>query len=610
VKHFQLSSFRRSFACVVIGAITVCAAAPEAPAQQTRPAAPGSSTLEFANARLADVIRTIGTMLGRTIVLSDIPDVRVTFATVAPSRAADLEAILESLLEAHGLMLVPKGTIAQVMPTEKAPATGVLRTGFDFPDPPPLGLVTQLVPLQGIRADEGADALRAIVSKGARIEPVERSNALLITDRGVNVARYLDLLRRLDAAPAGEAGLRTYVVNLKYAGAEELANSLGQLFGVQVAGAGGGSLSDRSLSRALDIYRARDQETFRTRDPMNPSQPMQQQQQSAAPRDSASGLLVGRTTIVANAPTNALVIRTAPPNFPLLRETIVALDTRPAQVLFEVTIAEIALGRGSEFGIDWAAVNRGGDVQAQFGNPEIPDTGSTSALLRLVRLDGTGVRALLRAIASTSDVRVLSTPEIIAANNQVATILVGSKVPFISSTRLGNDISIDRAVQYQDVGTKLSILPTINDDGYISVQLLQEVSSLTQLTIAAALSAPVISTREASTRAILRDGQTVVIAGLIGESRTTQNQGIPLLRDIPFIGALFRRNQDTRQRTELAIFVTPYLVRTDADADAIRERVRRRMEGRTPGALDGTPVARPDTVRRPPPGGPGGATRR
>lgn len=610
MKHFQLSSFRRSFACVVIGAITVCAAAPEAPAQQTRPAAPGSSTLEFANARLADVIRTIGTMLGRTIVLSDIPDVRVTFATVAPSRAADLEAILESLLEAHGLMLVPKGTIAQVMPTEKAPATGVLRTGFDFPDPPPLGLVTQLVPLQGIRADEGADALRAIVSKGARIEPVERSNALLITDRGVNVARYLDLLRRLDAAPAGEAGLRTYVVNLKYAGAEELANSLGQLFGVQVAGAGGGSLSDRSLSRALDIYRARDQETFRTRDPMNPSQPMQQQQQSAAPRDSASGLLVGRTTIVANAPTNALVIRTAPPNFPLLRETIVALDTRPAQVLFEVTIAEIALGRGSEFGIDWAAVNRGGDVQAQFGNPEIPDTGSTSALLRLVRLDGTGVRALLRAIASTSDVRVLSTPEIIAANNQVATILVGSKVPFISSTRLGNDISIDRAVQYQDVGTKLSILPTINDDGYISVQLLQEVSSLTQLTIAAALSAPVISTREASTRAILRDGQTVVIAGLIGESRTTQNQGIPLLRDIPFIGALFRRNQDTRQRTELAIFVTPYLVRTDADADAIRERVRRRMEGRTPGALDGTPVARPDTVRRPPPGGPGGATRR
>jgi len=580
------------------------AATPAVPdAQATTPARaatgtnPQGTTLDFVNARLVDVIRTIATMLGRTVVTSDVPDVRITFSTATPARSSELESIFESLLESHDLMLVSKGNIAQVMPTEKAPATGTLRTGFTFPDPPPLGLVTQLVPLQSIRADEGADALRAILSKGARVEPVARSNALLITDRGVNVARYLDLLQQLDAAPAGESGLRTYVVNLKYASADDLAGALGQLFGVQVAGGSTGSLSDRSLSRALDTFRSRDAETFRQRSMPtagNAAAPVA----AATPRDSAAGLLVGRTTIVANAPTNALVIRTAPPNYPLLKETIDALDTRPAQVLFEVTIAEIALGRGFEFGVDWSAVNRGGDVQGQFGNTGIPDTGSTSALLRLVRLDGTAVRALLRSIASTSDVRVLSTPEIMATNNREATILVGSKVPFISSTRLGNDVSIDRAVQYQDVGTKLSIIPTINDDGYVSVQLLQEVSSLTQQTVAAALSAPVISTREASTRATLRDGQTVVIAGLIGENRTVSDQGIPLLMDIPFLGALFKRQSITRQRTELAIFVTPYLVRTDADADAIRERLRKNLEERSPGVLDGTPLTRK------PPGGP------
>jgi general secretion pathway protein D len=559
-------------------------------------AASRTNTLDFANAKLADVIRTLATMLGRTVLMSDIPDVRVTFATPAPLNTAELERILESLLESHELMLVPSGTVAQVLPTAKAPATGSLRTGFAFPDPPPLGLVTQLVPLQSIRADEGADALRALMGKGARIETVTRSNALLITDRGANVARYLELLRTLDAAPAGESGLRTYVVNLKYASADDLAGALGQLYGAQVANTGGGTLADRSLSRALDSFRAREAETFRSRNSGSMSAANTMTQNSAAsagtPRDSASGLLVGRTTIVANAPTNALVIRTAPPNYPLLRETIDALDTRPSQVLFEVTVAEIALGRGSEFGVDWSAVNRGGDVQGQFGNPEIPDTGSTSALLRLVRLDGTGVRAMLRAIASTSDVQVLSTPEIIAANNREASILVGSKVPFVASTRLGNDISIDRAIQYQDVGTKLSIIPTINDDGYISVQLLQEVSSLTSQTVAAAQSAPVISTREASTRAILRDGQTVVIAGLIGETRQTLVQGIPLLKDIPFLGAFFRRQSTTRQRTELAIFVTPYLVRSDADADAIRERVKKRLEDRSPGSLDGTPLTR------------------
>jgi general secretion pathway protein D len=370
-----------------------------------------------------------------------------------------------------------------------------------------------------------------------------------------------------------------------------------------VANANTGSLADRSLTRALDSFRTRESDTFRTRKSGMSNSGMSNSGAAGTganstpagvtPRDSAAGLLVGRTTVVANAPTNSLLIRTAPPNFPMLRETIDALDVRPAQVLFEVTIAEIALGRGFEFGVDWGAVNRGGDVRGQFGNPEIPDTGSTSALLRLVRLDGTGVRALLRTIASTSTVQVLSTPEIVAVNNREATILVGNKVPFIASTRLGNDVSIDRAVQYQDVGTKLSIVPTINDDGYVSVQLLQEVSSLTPQTVSAALSAPVISTREASTRAILRDGQTVVIAGLIGDTRQVQDQGIPLLKDIPFAGALFRRQSTTRQRTELAIFVTPHIVRSDADADTIRERLRKRMEEKSPGALDDTPVKRP-----------------
>lgn len=589
---------RRLLLRVILGATLSTSVAMSTARAQT-PAATTSrgATLEFANARLADVIRTLASMLGRTIVVNDVPDARVTFSTASALKSGELESVLESILEAHDLMLVPKGSIWQVMATEKAPATGVLRTGLDFPDPPPLGLVTQLVPLQSIRADEGADALRAVLSKGARVEAVARSNALLITDRGINVARYLDLLRKLDAAPAGESGLRTYVVNLKYAAAEDLAGALGQLFGIQIAGGGTGSLADRSLSRALSTFRTRDAETFRTRNTTAPS--TASAAPAMSPRDSAGGLLVGRTTIVANNPTNALVIRTAPPNFPLLRETIDALDTRPAQVLFEVTIAEISLGAGLEFGVDWSAVNRGGDVNAQFGRPEFPDSNSRSALLRVVHLNGTGVRALLSTLASKSDVRVLSTPEIIAANNREATILVGSKVPFISSTRLGNDVSIDRAVQYQDVGTKLSILPTINDDGYVSVQLLQEVSSLTQQTVAAALSAPVISTREASTRAVLRDGQTVVIAGLIGETQQITDQGIPLLMDIPFFGNLFKRKSITRQRTELAIFVTPYLVRTDAEADAIRERVRKRMEERSPGVLDGTPL-----VKKPPAEGP------
>jgi general secretion pathway protein D len=544
-------------------ALTALAAAP------ARLSAQGQArNLNFVNAPLSDVIRALATSLGVNVVLTDVPDRRITFTTTVPVRPEDLGGVLESILETHDLVLVQKGPVAQVLPAAAAPSTGLIRFGIEIGDPPPLGLVTQLVPLQSVRADEAASALGQVASPRARIEPVARSNSLLITDFASNMARYLELLRRLDARPEGEAGLRTYVVPLKYANAEDLASSLGQLFGIVVGSARGGSLADRSLSRSLDTFREREAEAFRIRQP---------QAVPIVSVDTVGGGLVGSTTVVPDPPTNSLLIRTSPPNFPLLRETIEALDTRPPQVLFEVTVAEITLGQGQDFGVDWSVV--GDNATVRFGTPAPVDSTDQIGdfVVRLVTLDRANVRALLRAVASTSNVRVLSTPEIMAANNREARIVVGSRIPFVASTRLG-DFAVDRSVQYEDVGTTLTIIPTINQDDYVSVQILQEVNTLTNQVISAAFDAPVIATREASTRAIMRDGQTVVIGGLIGDAMDYLETGIPFLKDIPLLGNLFKHRSEVRTRTELAIFVTPYIVRSDADADVIRERIRGRMD--------------------------------
>ena len=545
--------------------------------------------LDFQDARLVDVIRSIAALAGLNVVLADIPDKRISFSTTAPTTPADLPRMLETVLEANGLVLIQQGSVAQILPLGASMPTGQIRYGTDFPDPPPIGLVTQLVPLQSMQADEGAAALRPIASASARIEAIPRSNALLITDRGIHVARYVELLRQLDTRPQGEAGLRTYVVPLKYALADDLAESIGRLYGIVVASSSGRSFDDLGLSRSLDSYRQREADTFRMRAGM-------QQADSARPDSGrAPGLLIGQTTLVASAPTNALIIRTAPPNYPLLRETIQALDVRPAQVLFEVTVAEITLGTGDEYGIDWDHVS-GGSVQTSFGNPAAADSAVSSGLvLRFMSLRNADIRAVLRAIASRSKVRVLSTPELLAMNNREARVLVGSRVPFVASTRLGNDVAIDRSVQYENVGTQLTLIPTINEDDYVSVRILQEVSSLTTRTVAAALDAPVIATREASTRAVIRNGQTAVIGGLIGTSDEDVERGIPYLKDIPLLGWLFKSKSVIRNRTELAIFVTPYVVRTDADADAIWQRIRRRMNDASPGTIPDTGV-----VRRPP----------
>jgi general secretion pathway protein D len=548
-----------------------------------------ATRLNYVNAPLTDVIRSLAVALGQNVVLSDVPEARVTFSTPSPVARQDLGQVLESILESYGLVLVQSGPLARVVRADKAPATGPIRYGKDLPVPPPLGLITQIVSLEAIGANEAVEVLKRGASPTARIEVMPRQNAVLITDRGSNVARYLELLRQIDVRSEGEAGLRTYVYRLKHASAPELAITLSQLLGVRVVGeteSPARALEERSLSGTLDQYRRRDPEQLEARrsQPLVTISPAElspgELADTNAKGETRRGSIVGQTTIVPSAATNSLVIRTSPPNYPLLEETIETLDVRPAQVLLEVLIAEIVLDKASQFGINWSVMGR--DVSAQLGSQDFSDSALSRAqdfVVRAVSLGGIDVRGLLTALASKSRVRVLSSPHVLALNNEEARILVGSEVPFSQSTRTGLTEVVDRIVQYRNVGTQLTIIPRINQDGYVSVRLLQEVSTLTNQTLAAALDAPVITVREAETSAIVRDGQTIVIGGLIGETQDKFESGVPVLKDIPLLGLAFKSTSNRYTRSELAIFVTPKVVYTDEDAARVLEEERSRLRG-------------------------------
>ena len=276
------------------------------------PAKQQGTALNFVDARLSDVVRSLALSLGLNVVLTDVPDKRITFTTAAPVERSAVGEILESILESNGLVMIQKGSVAQVMTLDKAPAQA----------------------------------------------------------------------------------LHTYVISLKYAAAEDLASALGRVYGSSVTTGSSQTLDDRSLSRNLDAFRQREATAFQMRrdTPITPpsvSTPSipTTSGTDATPGAPGTGNLIGQTTIVANPSTNSLIIRTVPPNYSLLRETVEALDTRPPQVLFEVLVAEIALGKTQQFGVDWSAVN--GTTTAQFGSPSAPDT-STSIddfVLRVVSLD-------------------------------------------------------------------------------------------------------------------------------------------------------------------------------------------------------------------------------
>jgi type II secretory pathway component GspD/PulD (secretin) len=220
--------------------LTLGAAILPSAAQTQTPVTPASASqtaalrIDFVNADLSDVIRSVATALGVNIVVTDVPPRRITFRTPEPVPAAQAGSVLEGILASQGLVLVANGPVFQVLPTDKRPPTGPLHAGKTLPDPPPLGLITQIVPLDYMRADEAVSLLHDVADKEARVEVVPRSNAVLITDRGVNVARYLELLRQIDVKTGGEAGLSTYVYPLKHANATELATTLGQVFGATV----------------------------------------------------------------------------------------------------------------------------------------------------------------------------------------------------------------------------------------------------------------------------------------------------------------------------------------------------------------------------------------
>lgn len=283
------------------------------------------------------------------------------------------------------------------------------------------------------------------------------------------------------------------------------------------------------------------------------------------------GALSGDLIIVPDAGTNALMIRASERDFNLIKEAVQALDVRPLQVLIEVMIAEVRKDRGFAFGV---ASEVPQTAVGGSGNTTIGGTTTGAGLgdfaLSVMHAGGVDLNATLRAAASRGDVSIVSRPVVLAANNEMAQILVGSQRPFVQVSRsLPTDApQRDQVVQYKDVGTQLQVRPTISADGYVMLEVTQEVNAVTTET---AFDAPVISTRSVQTRLLVKDGQTAVLGGLSDRQRDSSQGGVPVLSSIPLLGGLFGRASRRTTETELFVFLTPKVLYVDADVERATE---------------------------------------
>ncbi len=351
------------------------------------------------------------------------------------------------------------------------------------------------------------------------------------------------------------AAVQLFVIRLKHARAADVAATVNQLFGGGGEFSGSSGLSTGTLSDELR----------RNVVPAAGAQLAPAQTASPTVRPSA---LTGSVTVVPDELTNSLLIRASQADYEVLNEAVDQLDIRPLQVLIEVLIVEVQHNRSLAFGTSFflppQGVDKGdGTVDATISGASLGDL-----VIRLMNLGHAQIDATLTAAASRGDVEIISRPILLASNNTEARFLVGSQRPFVQVSRsLPTDTpSRDQVVQYKDVGTRLTVRPTINQDGYVSLLIQQEIN---QATSEVAFDAPVISTREVATQVLVRDGQTIVLGGLRDHQKDVTRGGVPILSELPIIGGLFGSASRQTSETELYLFLTPRILRTDADADSV-----------------------------------------
>ena len=272
--------------------------------------------------------------------------------------------------------------------------------------------------------------------------------------------------------------------------------------------------------------------------------------------------------IVADEATNSLLIRSTARDYRQLLTTINQLDAVPLQVMINAVIAQITLSEATKFGVDWSRIAADSAVDPISSNAStgfVPQLGGL--LFTKSFIDGASqVDATLEAIAINNDVQLLARPSLTVANNQEGDIQIGSQVPVEQGQSIGTGGIATTNIQYRDTGIVLSITPQINNDGIVNLIIRQELSSVDG-GATGVNNNPVFNNQEINTTVVVRNGENVVLGGLIQTDTENLNTGVPGLNRVPLLGRLFSYQQETVERRELFIVLRPEIINLNSETE-------------------------------------------
>ena len=261
--------------------------------------------------------------------------------------------------------------------------------------------------------------------------------------------------------------------------------------------------------------------------------------------------------------TNTLVVTDLPPKVQEIRQVIHAFDRKTREVIIEAKIIEVRLDDEFRMGVDWEALfSNLKDLTLKTTLPITPPLASSAKLI-VGSLAKDKFTAVIEFLQTVGRVNILSTPQIAVVENEEATILVGTREAFVTSvvTQTANAATTAEDLTFIDVGIQLKVTPSINRDGFVTMKIKPEVSSVTRtLTTALGNEVPIVETSTAETTVMVKDGITIVIAGLMKNETIENEKKVPILGDIPILGLAFRSKQEKVTKTELIFFLTPTII--------------------------------------------------
>ncbi|WP_158636529.1 secretin N-terminal domain-containing protein [Luteimonas marina] len=447
--------------------------------------------------------------------------------------------------------------------------------------------LTEVLNLQGYSANRSVGAPASVI-----VLPVTAANTVLIFASSRETLDYaISWARELDRPGQQSAESSVFYYQVRNTKAVDLAQVLS------------GTLPS-NRSNATNAT-----EEGATPNSQQPAAARQPQGGRATTGRSGSGV-IGASLLV-DEPRNALIYQGDPAQWERMLRLIRQMDQAPRQVMIEVTIAEVTLTGDMEYGLSWFAKNGIGRFDGSgylgSGSGGANPAPSGSGLTYLLDVAGQN-RVALNAFANDNRVSILSTPRLLVKSGSEANIDVGTEVPTVTMTTTSaqqsdGNTNLLQSIQYRKTGIILSIKPTVYSDDRIDLDISQEVSEALPLESGATGNSPSIFNRSVNTSLTLRDGGSVAIAGLISDRSTNGEVGIPLIKDVPLLGNLFKSKTLNKSRTELVLILVPYIVETDERVKQLSSAVIDQFELLNLEAAIPTTPAVPVLPSTPSPGG-------